>query len=233
MRVLAVGAHPDDLELLCAGTLARFKAQGAEIFMAYLCTGDKGHFEIPGPELAEMRKKEAAESAKVLEAQIRGGIAPDLELYHNAETVGAVIDLVRWARPDLILTHAPNDYMVDHYTTSQIVVAASFTASLPNYQSELPAIPQVPALFFMDTLGGFNFQPTEYVDITEVMETKEKMLLCHQSQYKWLWEHDKIDYVEFMRKLAAFRGLQCGVPYAEGFQQYLVFGRVRPQRLLP
>jgi len=74
MRVLAVGAHPDDIELLCAGTLAKFKQQGADIFMCYLCKGDMGHYKIKPPELAKIRKEEAEKSAQVLGAKIQGGI---------------------------------------------------------------------------------------------------------------------------------------------------------------
>jgi len=83
MRVLAVGAHPDDLEILCAGTLAKFKKDGAEIFMAHLCDGNKGHFEIPADSLARMRDKEAKNSVKILEAECLGPVAPDLELYRD------------------------------------------------------------------------------------------------------------------------------------------------------
>ncbi|TKJ45495.1 LmbE family protein [Candidatus Aerophobetes bacterium Ae_b3b] len=233
MRVLAVGAHPDDLEFLCVGTLAKFKEKKVEIFMFYLCNGNKGHFEIPSPELAKIRKKEAEESAKILGAEIQGGIFPDLDIYPDKESRKKVVDLVRVARPDLVITHSPKDYMCDHTTTSKLLVDASFIATLPNYKTEHKPHALIPPIFFMDTLAGVNFLPTEYVDITDFIDIKEKMLLCHQSQYKWLKEHDGIDYVDFMRKVASFRGLQCGVPFAEGFRAYSVWGRIKPKRLLP
>ena len=85
----------------------------------------------------------------------------------------------------------------------------------------------------MDTVNGINFQPTEYVDITEFVKTKEKMLLCHISQAKWLKEHDNLDYIELMRKQSSFRGLQCSVEFAEGFKLHYVSGRIKPQRLHP
>lgn len=233
MRVLAVSAHPDDLELLCAGTLAKFKSQGAEIFMSYLCNGDKGHFEIPSPELAKIREKEAKNSAKILGAQILGGLFPDLDVYPDKEGRKKVVELIRIARPDIIITHSPDDYMCDHTITSRLVIDASFIATLPNYKTKQEAHTLIPPIIFMDTLAGVDFIPTEYVDITDFIDTKEKMLSCHESQCKWLKEHDGIDYVEFMRKVASFRGLQCGVKYAEGFRNYLVWGRIKPKRLLP
>jgi hypothetical protein len=65
------------------------------------------------------------------------------------------------------------------------------------------------------------------------MPIKEKMLRCHESQYTWLKEHDNIDYVEFMKTISSFRGMQCGVKYAEAFRQYMAWGRLKPQRILP
>lgn len=233
MRVLAVGAHPDDIEFLCTGTLAKFKEKKAEIFMSYLCNGDKGHFEIPSPELARIRKKEAEESAKILGAEIQGGMFPDLDIHPDEEARKKVVDLIRVARPDLIITHSPKDYMCDHTTTSKLVIDASFIATLPNYKTEHKPHTLIPPIFFMDTSAGVDFIPTEYVDISDFIKTKEKMLLCHQSQYKWLKEHDGIDYIDSMRKVASFRGLQCGVPYAEGFRPYSVWGRIKAKRLLP
>lgn len=233
MKVMAVVAHPDDIELLCAGTLAKFKAKGHDIAMVYLCKGDKGHFEIPPSELVEIRRKEAENSAKILDAEVYVGFFSDLQLFVNRESVDVVIRIIRKVKPDLIITHSPEDYMMDHINASRIAVDASFIATLPNYETDQPAHTKICPIYFMDTLCGVNFQPTEYVDITDFMEIKEKMLLCHQSQYKWLKEHDNIDYVEFMKNLSAFRGAQCGVKYAEGFRPYLAWGRIKPYRLLP
>jgi LmbE family N-acetylglucosaminyl deacetylase len=233
MRVLAVGAHPDDIEMMCAGTLAKCRKRGDEIFMSYLCNGNKGGYDIAPEELARIRKKEAEDSAKVIGAEIMGGFFPDLELINNEEALRVAIDLVRIARPDFIITHSPDDYMVDHTNTSGLVIDASFIATLPNYKTGHPAHALIPPVFYMENAGGVNFIPNEYVDITDFIGIKEKMLLCHQSQYKWLLEHDKINYVEFMRSISGFRGIQCGAGYAEGFRQYQVWGRMKALRLLP
>jgi len=231
--ILAVGAHPDDLELLCAGTLAKYNKQGHTVVMAHMCNGNKGHFTIPPDELADIREEEAKKSAKIIGAEVLSGKFPDLELLINEESRKVAVDIIRKAKPDVIITHAPDDYMIDHINTSKLIVEASFIATLPHFKSNFPAHDVIAPIFFMDTLAGVNFQPAEYVDITEEMETKEKMLLCHQSQYVWLQEHDHIDYVDFMKSQAKFRGIQCGVKYAEGFRQYQVWGRMVAKRLLP
>ncbi len=233
MRILAVGAHPDDLETFCGGTLAKCAKRGDEVFMAYLCKGDKGHFKIPARELARIRKREAENAAKIIKAKILGGYSGDLELYSNQETRHKVVELVRLTQPEMIITHSPDDYMADHTTTSALVIDASFLATAPNYKTNQRATKVIPSIFFMDNDAGVNFQTTEYVDITKEMRTKEQMLSCHQSQYEWLKEHDNIDLLKFMKKLSSFRGVQCGVEYAEGFRQYCVWGRMTTRRLLP
>jgi len=234
MRVLAVGAHPDDIEFLSAGTLLKCRKRGDQIFAAVLCNGDKGHYEIGPEELARIRRKEAEDAARAEGAKLVDvGLFPDLEIYPDSSGRKKVVEVIRKARPDMIITNHPDDYMCDHSTTGRLVIDASFTASLPNYRTELPHTESIPPIYFMDCLAAVNFQPTDYVDISGFIEEKGKALLCHQSQYKWLLDHDKIDYVDFMKKHSAFRGVQCGVKYAEAFQRYAVWGRIRPGSLLP
>ena len=234
MRILAVAAHPDDIELLCAGTLLKFRKRGDEIFTAVLCNGDKGHYEIGPEELARIRRAEAEAAAKSEKATLVSvGAFPDLEVYTDSESRRKVVEIIRQARPDLIITHYPDDYMCDHSNTGRLAIDASFIASLPNYRTESPHTGSIPPVYFMDALAAVNFQPTDYVDISEFIEEKGKALLCHQSQYRWLLDHDGIDYMDFMKKHSAFRGVQCGVRYAEAFQRYAVWGRIHPGCSLP
>jgi hypothetical protein len=85
----------------------------------------------------------------------------------------------------------------------------------------------------MDTVVGLNFQPTDYVDISDFIELKKQMLSKHESQLVWLREHDGVDIVDNMVTVNKFRGLQCNVPYAEGFQKFQVWGRSAVGTLLP
>lgn len=88
-------------------------------------------------------------------------------------------------------------------------------------------------IYYMEPASGINFVPTEYVDITDVYEIKEAMFVCHESQVKWLMDHDKVDTVEKMRIFARYRGYQCGVTYAEGFRFCYADGRLPTKRFLP
>ena len=234
MRVMAIGANPDDIELMCAGTLLKCAQRGDEIIMCVSTNGSMGHFEILSPHLSAIRKREARQSAKVCGAEIILLDLPDAGPFPSPEQRDIYVEAIRQARPDIILTHHPQDYMTDHYYTSQNVLDASFWCAIPQYYTTTPGDPTIPAVFFFETVGGLGgFRPTVYVDISDVWDKKVEMLLCHQSQAKWLKEHDNIDYVEFMAATARFRGLQCGVEYAEAFEPLMRFPRVRPERLLP
>ncbi len=237
MRVLAVGAHPDDVEILCAGTLARYRQAGHSVAVAHLCTGDCGHYTIPPVELVPMRRAEAQAAADMLGAElltVEGAGDGDL-VADDLPRRRRVAEMIRLARPDVILTHNPDDYMPDHRATSALIFAASFVATAPHWDPEgpSPALGGIPALYYMDSLAGTGFEPEDYVDVTETFELKRRMLRCHRSQVTWLEEHDGIDIVEFMTVQSRLRGLQCGVRYAEGFRRLRVWGRVSPGRLLP
>lgn len=143
----------------------------------------------------------------------------------------AVVEVIRAAQPDFIITHSPTDYMPDHLAVNKLVFDATFTASCPQYGSGGPAA--LTPLYYMDNLAGMNFQPTEYVDITDTVEMKLEMLECHESQLKWMRDHDNIDFADFVRTCAKFRGFQCGAAYAEAFTQAYVWPKVTTRRLLP
>ena len=233
MRILAVGAHPDDLEILCGGTLARYTQQGHAVIMAHLLNGDKGHYRMDSQELAQIRNQESLAAARIIGAEALTLDIPDGQIFSDLPTREKVIDLVRQTRPDVIITHPLNDYMADHTTTGQLVQDAGFYAASPLFQTRHDAHDQIPPVFFMDTVMGLQFQPTEYVDITETFPQKIAMLRQHASQLQWLLEHDNVDILQVVEKVAAFRGLQCGVEYAEAFCQYDVWPRKTPRRLLP
>lgn len=232
-RILAVGAHPDDLEILCSGTLARYVQQGAQVFMAVATDGSAGHMIIPPAELAEIRHREAQAAADLVGAELRWLGYHDEFLANDLDTRLRFADLIRETRPDVILTHDPNDYHPDHRVVSRQVFDASFTSTLPNVKTDHPAHPVICPLYYFDTLTGANFQPTEFVDITNTFETKKAALACHASQVRWVQEHDNVDLLEFMHVMAQSRGLQCGVRYAEGFRAEYAWGRNRPYRVLP
>jgi len=253
MNVLAVGCHPDDLEIGCGGTLAKYVKQGAKVTMCNVANGNKGHVLIPPDELRLIRWKEVQAGGKVL------GVHENIMLdvgdlrvdSYNLDVVHALIDVIRHAEPDLIITHCPQDYMKDHQEVSKMVFDASFSTSCPWETTEKsdgverpvfavptdlsgsPKFTGIVPIYYMDNLAGVNFLPTEYVDISEEIEQKITALDCHESQIVWMRDHDHIDFAEFVKTCARYRGLQCGVEFAEGFRMANDAFRVNPYRVLP
>lgn len=233
MKVLAVGAHPDDIEILCAGTLARFARDGHEVVMAHASVGDKGHGEIEHHEVGQVRQAEALEAAAVVGASSVTMGFRDGEIAVNDENMRRVVDVIRLVAPDLIITHHFDDYHGDHNAVTRLVVDGSFLASLPYYITSLPAHATACPIFFMDTLAGIGFEPTDYVNISDTIHLKKAAMERHQSQITWLREHHSSDILDFIDTVAAFRGLQCGAQYAEAFQAFRAWGRLSTRRLLP
>jgi LmbE family N-acetylglucosaminyl deacetylase len=234
MNVLVVSAHPDDIEINCAGTLKKMVDRGDTVYVCNLCDGNMGHVVIMPEELAAIRLKESQDAAAVIGAKFLPPIAGDLVLYHQDKaTRDKVVDIIRAAKPDLIITHTPEDYMPDHIAVGKLVFDASFCASLPHYETECDTVVPICPIYYMDNLGTFKFTPTEYVDVSDVIENKLKGLNCHKSQLQWLKDHDNIDFNETMLTFSRMRGFQAGVKYAEAFQQVVGWGRMTVKRLLP
>jgi len=234
VRVLAVGAHPDDLEILCGGTLARYVREGHEVVMCHATRGDRGSFVHSSEEVARIRGAEARRAAEICGAEYATLGFSDAEINaSDRDQQRAVIDVIRDARPDLIITHSQGDYMVDHNDISKLVFDASFLSSIPLLETGKPHHPVVPPIYFMETITGLAFNPTEFVDVTDTIDVKAAMLEAHESQLTWLKDHDGVDIVANMKTATAYRGFQCGVTYAEGFTPCLTWLRGTTKRLLP
>jgi LmbE family N-acetylglucosaminyl deacetylase len=203
--------------------------------MCHVANGNLGHAVIPPDELREIRTKEAEAAGKLIGAvEVLSLDVNDLEIdASNRETIEKMVAVIRNAKPDLIITHSPEDYMKDHVEVGKLVFDASFTSSVPHIFTENAAYGKIVPIFYMDTLAGVNFLPTEYVDISETIQTKTDAVDRHQSQVKWMLDHDRIDFLDFVRTVSKFRGLQCGAAYAEGFRQCMTWPRVTTTRMLP
>ncbi len=234
MRVLTLLAHPDDMELHCAGTLLKMKKAGHEIFNCHVANGNMGHMVIMPDELRDIRRKEAIKASTMVGFECLTADIGDLTVNAaDEEQKMKVLKIIRDVNPDLILTHAPNDYMIDHREVSKLAFDMSFAASCPHFRPDLGEASKVAAIYYTTTSDNVDFQPTEYVDITDEFETVADMMRCHESQLVWLRDHDGIDIIETQRTLAASLGMQCGVKLAEGFRPCLVSGRMKTYRLLP
>ncbi len=230
-RVLAVMAHPDDIEFLCAGTLIRLHHEaGCHITLASATTGYGGSVELRGEEIARIRHGEARASAAVIDADYLCADCMDVLVTYDRPTVLKFIELVRVARPHIVITHNPIDYMLDHEMTSKLVRAATFAAPVHNLITEVgdsaEPIETIPYLYYADPVelldhAGKQVEPEFIVDISSVIDTKQQMLTCHASQRDWLRNHHGIDhYVITMREMSAARGKQINATFGEGFGQY-------------
>lgn len=234
MRYLAIGAHPDDLEIRCFGTLAKLKEQGHYVAVCNVANGCYGSVTIKPDELKKIRLKEAQKSAAVIGAEHFTVDVNDMAVNsHDQEAIRRLADVIRTARPDVIFCLSPNDYHPDHNEASLIVLHASFSAALPNYETEHPYLEKVPYMYYLDTGNSLDFEPTEYVDVTEYIDKKIEALACHKSQFDWLSAHSKTDIGANVRLTAEFRGMQCGAKYAEVFRICSKAGRVPHTRVLP
>ena len=234
MRVLAIGCHPDDVEIACAGTLIKCVKRGDKVITCHLSTGNLGHVIIPPDELTVIRREEARKAGALAGIEVISAGFNDLDMFSdNKKSRDAVVDVIKYADPDFIITHNPDDYMPDHIAASKLVFDASFAATLPNYRSKEPNPAKLVPIYYMDTLAGVNFVPDEFVDISEEIDLKLKMLECHESQIKWMRDHDGIDFPDMVKTCSRYRGYQCGAGYAEGYKMCKAYLKGTTKRLLP
>lgn len=234
MKVLAISCHPDDMEICCGGTLIRCVKRGDEVTVCHVANGNMGHVVIEKEELGKMRIAEAKKAGDMVGFKtVTCDIGDLLVNSASKEQQDMLVKIIRDTDPDFIITHGPDDYMGDHTETSSLVYKASFSATVPHYEPQLGKASRVVPIFYMDNSALLNCEPTEYVDITDELETKLEMLKCHASQLEWLSDHDDNDIVEVTRIFARVRGIQSGVKYAEGFRQLRIDHRITTKRLLP
>lgn len=231
--VMAIGAHPDDIEILCGGTLARYSRQGWKVVMYHVTDGSKGGLAEAPEVIREARRREAIESARVIGAQPAGGGVADGTVRTDLDTREVFMDAIRQYRPDVVLSHHPRDYHPDHMNTSRLVLEAIYMVGIPNLRTEHPALDHLPHLYYFDTMAGIGFEPELFVDISEVIELKREMMRRHESQLGFVQEHHGIDFLDMIEITGRYRGYQCSVRYAEGFVEARGWPRGLTGRVLP
>ena len=225
-RVLAVVAHPDDAELLCAGTLARARHDGAELAICVLCSGDKGQSGRTRSNLTTgVRKREMSRSAKLVGAKLFSGDTPDGTLHDSDATRLKLVEIYRQFKPTLVLAHSAEDYHPDHRAASALAEAASWFCASRGHKTATTAMESSPALWWMDTLNMSGFEPGFFVDISDYVGLKVNMLACHESQLQRGADKDFSPLAELMRLQFRARGAQAGVAAAEAFRAHHVFKR--------
>jgi LmbE family N-acetylglucosaminyl deacetylase len=226
-RVLAVVAHPDDAEYLCAGTLARARRDGAQIGICVLCRGDRGQPARPMANLAAVRRTEMAAAAKLLGAVLLRGEFGDGQLVDGLAQRRKLIQLYRRFRPTLVLAHWREDYHPDHRAAGTLAEAASWFCASAGHRTQAAALDCQPALWWMDTMNMSGFEPGFFVDISDQIDLKRRLLTCHKSQLRRSADGDFAPLEEQMMRQAQARGAQAGVTAAEAFRVHLAWKRAR------
>jgi len=235
MNVLAICAHPDDAELLCGGTLAKYAQRGDKVTIAVVTNGEVGSPTLPKEEIAEIRRLEAIAAAEVIGAELLWLGFRDEFLFDTEETRLSFIEAMRASQADVVLTHWPDDlYNPDHTITGQVANDVAIMTTVPNIVTASAPLPKIPIVYFMDSVAGLGFQPDEYVDISNTFELKKEMLSKHVSQVgDWLKDQYGSNAMEMIEVISRFRGIQTGVRYAEGFIRAKAYPRNITGSLLP
>lgn len=199
LRILVIGAHPDDCEYKAGGLAALYRQGGHDVCYVSVTNGQSGHQTKYGPQLAAERREEAAASGRVLGLEYRVLPYPDGALQPTLEARSEIIRLIREYDPDLVLTHRPNDYHPDHRITSLLIADASYLLTVPGIAPEVPALARMPVIMYLsdDFQRPYPFSPSVVVDIEPVLELVIDMLACHRSQFfDWLpYNRGELDQV--------------------------------------
>jgi LmbE family N-acetylglucosaminyl deacetylase len=230
ITVLSLLAHPDDAEFQCAGTLALLEKKGWKIVIASMTPGQAGSVEMSAEEISTVRRIEAANSASLLKGTYECLESEDIFIMYDRPTLLKATELFRRVNPAIVFTASPSDYIVDHEVTSKIARTACMAAGIPNIQ--IPgtnSVATVPYLYYCEpTAGkdifGHEIESDIHVDISSMIDIKEKMLSCHESQRSWLQKISKVDeYLIMMKDFSRKNGEEINSDYAEGFRQHLGF----------
>lgn len=235
LTVFAIGAHPDDIEFMMAGTLLRLKDVGAEIHMWNLANGSLGTAVHGRDEIVRLRAQEARDSAQVAGATIHPALADDLSIFYEPGLLARVAAVIRQVRPSILLIPSPQDYMEDHTNTCRLAVSAAFARGMRNYVTEPPvqswdgpvALYHALPHGLRDGLGHL-IRPECYVDISPVLARKRAMLAKHDTQKAWLDASQGMDSylleMEAMSRQVATTAPGSRFEYAEGWRRHSHLG---------
>jgi len=236
-RAFAVAAHPDDIEFVMAGTLLLLRRAGYEIHYMNIANGCCGSTETSAAHTAEIRQREALAAADLIGAEFHPSLVNDLEIFYDLPTLSRLAAVMREVAPEILLIHAPLDYMEDHMNACRLALTAAFARGMPNFQTAPPRPPveHTVTVYHAQPHGnrdplGAPVRPSLYVDVSGVMQEKAAMLACHKSQQQWLDTSQGLNaYLETMRELMREVGGWSGrYEYAEGWRRHLHLGFCGP-----
>ena len=217
IKVLCIGAHPDDCDIRAGGLTAKLRAAGHEVMYVSATDGSAGHQEMPAPALRARRQAEADAVAKLFGIEYLVLPNPDGSLEATLENREEMIRIIRRFSPDIVLTHRTNDYHPDHRNTAVLVQDSSFTLLVPLIVPDTPAMRKAPCILFLyDRFQHpYPFAPDVAIATDEVIDKKMEALLCHESQLlEWLpWVRHQSDILNAPTREAACR---AAVKYRKG-----------------
>ena len=230
---IAIGAHPDDIEFYMGGTLLALKKAGYDTHYLNLASGNCGSAEYNGGTTRSIRHTEARRAAKILGAQFHPCITDDLEIIYSLDLLRRLSAIIREVKPNLVLTHSPQDYMEDHTNTCRLAVTAAFARGMPNFKT-IPARPageyDVTVYHAMphglcDSLRR-RVIPGAFVNTTSVHKTKHEALTAHKSQQDWLDISQGLSsFLLAMEDMSLELGrMSKQYKHAEGWRRHLHFG---------
>lgn len=188
LRIIAIGAHPDDCDFKFGGTAALFSEMGHKVKFLTLTNGDAGHQNMGGGVLGNRRRKEANKAGKILGVEYEVLDNHDGELLPNLEVRNQVIRKIREWKADIVLGLRPNDYHPDHRNAGIIVQDAAYLVIVPNVTPDTPALKKNPVFFYMNDnfQKPYPFSRDVAVVIDKVMNKKIQALAAHESQmFEW------------------------------------------------
>ncbi len=231
--VLAIAAHPDDIEFVMAGTLLQLSRCGWQVHYFNIANGCYGSKSLNREQCAAVRLQEAQRAAELLPAEFYPPICDDMDIFYSRELLYQVAAVVRQAQPQIVLTHAPVDYMEDHQNAARLAVAATFCRGMPHIAT------QPPVASYSDRVAVYHAQPhgnrtplgelvvpTHFVDVSPLLPKKRELLSAHASQAQWLDDSQSISsYLTTMEDLnREVGGLSGKFEFAEGWRQHLHLG---------
>ncbi|TWT74723.1 PIG-L deacetylase family protein [Allorhodopirellula solitaria] len=226
--VLAIAAHPDDIEFLFAGTMLMLAKQGWDLHYMNVADGSRGSTTMDRETCAATRLAEAQQAADLIGAKFHKPICHDMEIAYTTENLQKVTAVVRESQASIVLVHSPIDYMEDHEVACKLGVSAAFSHAMPNLES-IPPTPHYDApvtVYHAQPLGnrhptGELIHPHFYVDTAPVIEKKTQALACHASQKQWLDESQGLEsYLETMLDESRHVGELSGkFEHAEGWRR--------------
>jgi LmbE family N-acetylglucosaminyl deacetylase len=231
--VLAIAAHPDDIEFVMAGTMLRLGAVGWDLHYINLSTGNMGSTVMSARDTAQARFMEARAAAKLLGAIWYPPFCDDLSIFYTEENLRRLCAVIRQAQPTVVLTHALADYMEDHMITARLAVTATFARGIPNYQSQPEHAPVLEACTVYHAMPHGQCTPLRervtpelYVDTSTVHGIKRAALACHASQKEWLDKtQGQESYITTMEDFSVALGRESGAfSHAEGWTRHLHYG---------